>query len=125
MLVYFYSLKPKKLIKKFAVYGSLLLCALFARYTGICVIMPTVIVIDVSLSMTRPVFLPETGETHSHQHLAVCGINILLDYLAVHSKLEFVSLVSDSSQIIPQFVIANGGGIVSEMVLERHMNMET
>jgi hypothetical protein len=99
MLEYFYSLKPQKLIQKFAVYGSslFLLCS-----PDICGIMPTVIVIDVSLSMTRPVFLPETGETYNHQHLAVCGINILLDYLAVHSKLEFVSLVSDSSQIIPR-----------------------
>lgn len=56
--------------------------------------MPTVIVIDVSLSVTRPVILPETGETYNRQQLAVCGINTLLDFLAIHSKLEFVSLVS-------------------------------
>jgi hypothetical protein len=74
---------------------------LFATYTDICGIMPTVIVIDVSLSMTRPVFLPGTGETYTRQHLAVCGINVLLDYLAIHSKLEFVSLVSENSQIVP------------------------
>jgi hypothetical protein len=61
--------------------------------------MPTVIVVDVSLSMTRPVILPETGETYNRQHLAVCGISTLLDYLAIHSKLEFVSLVRDNSQI--------------------------
>ncbi|XP_069692439.1 integrator complex subunit 14 [Periplaneta americana] len=59
--------------------------------------MPTVIVIDVSLSMTRPVILPETGETHNRQHLAVCGVNTLLDYLSVHSKLEFVALIAFSS----------------------------
>jgi len=62
--------------------------------------MPTVIVIDVSLSMTRPVILADTGETYSCHQLAVCGINVLLDYLAVHSKLEFVSLVSNSSYIM-------------------------
>jgi hypothetical protein len=65
-----------------------------------CRIMPTVIVIDVSLSMTRPVILPETGETYSRHQLGVCGINVLLDYLAVHSKLEFVSLVSNNSYIM-------------------------
>jgi len=62
--------------------------------------MPTVIVVDVSLSMTRPVILPDTGETYSCHQLAVCGINVLLDYLAVHSKLEFVSLVSNNSYVM-------------------------
>lgn len=57
--------------------------------------MPTVIVLDVSLSMMRPVGLSENGEgTFTRQNLAVHGINTLLDYLAVHSKLEFVALVS-------------------------------
>ncbi|XP_067002989.1 integrator complex subunit 14 [Anabrus simplex] len=59
--------------------------------------MPTVIVIDVSLSMTRPVLLPETGEAYNRHHLAIHGVNTLLDYLAVHSKLEFVSLIAFSS----------------------------
>ncbi|KDR17609.1 integrator complex subunit 14-like [Zootermopsis nevadensis] len=67
--------------------------------------MPTVIVIDVSLSVTRPVILPETGETYNRQQLAVCGINTLLDFLAIHSKLEFVSLIAFSSlyEIISPF----------------------
>ncbi|PSN37585.1 von Willebrand factor A domain-containing protein 9 [Blattella germanica] len=59
--------------------------------------MPTVIVVDVSLSMSRPVIIPETGETYTHQSLAVYGINTLLEYLSVHSKLEFVSLIAFSS----------------------------
>ncbi|XP_049787030.1 integrator complex subunit 14 [Schistocerca cancellata] len=59
--------------------------------------MPTVIVVDVSLSMTRPVALPESGEVYTRHNLAIHGINTLLDYLAVHSKLEFVALIAFSS----------------------------
>ncbi|XP_071439840.1 integrator complex subunit 14 isoform X1 [Hetaerina americana] len=59
--------------------------------------MPIVIVVDVSLSMTRPVTILETGEVFQRQHLAIHGINTILDYLAVHSKLEFVALVAFSS----------------------------
>lgn len=56
--------------------------------------MPTVIVIDVSLSMTRPITFADTSESYSRLNLGIHGINVLLDYLAIHSKLEFVSLVS-------------------------------
>lgn len=59
--------------------------------------MPTVIVIDVSLSMTRPVPVPDSVETYSKLNLALHGVNTLLDYLAVHSKLEFVALIAFSS----------------------------
>lgn len=55
--------------------------------------MPTVILLDVSLSMTRPVQLSDGTET-SRKQLAVNGINAFLDYLSVHSKLEFIALVS-------------------------------
>lgn len=55
--------------------------------------MPTVILLDVSLSMTRPVQLPEGNETTKKQ-LAIHGINTFLDHLSIHSKLEFISLVS-------------------------------
>lgn len=60
--------------------------------------MPTVIALDVSLSMRRPVVGANVGEgLHSEQltrhHLAIHGINTILHYLQTHSKLEFVSLV--------------------------------
>ncbi|KAK6624424.1 hypothetical protein RUM44_011283 [Polyplax serrata] len=59
--------------------------------------MPTIILLDVSLSMIRPVNQAESGESYTILQLAVHGINFLLDYLAVHLKLEFVSLVTFSS----------------------------
>ena len=49
---------------------------------------------DVSLSMTRPITFADTSESYSRLNLGIHGINVLLDYLAIHSKLEFVSLVS-------------------------------
>lgn len=55
--------------------------------------MPTIVVLDVSLSMTR--LVPGQGEDQITYHqLAVQGINQFLDYLATTSKLEYVSLVS-------------------------------
>lgn len=55
--------------------------------------MPTIIVLDVSLSMTR--FIPgQTEEQVTYHQLAVQGINQFLDYLSSTSKLEYVSLVS-------------------------------
>ncbi|XP_051166296.1 integrator complex subunit 14 [Leptopilina boulardi] len=64
--------------------------------------MPTMIALDVSLSMRRPVpgasstdTLP--SEQLTRHHLAVQGINVLLDYLQTNCKLEFVSLVVFSS----------------------------
>ncbi|XP_015512843.1 integrator complex subunit 14 [Neodiprion pinetum] len=64
--------------------------------------MPTVIALDVSLSMRRPVVGSVTPDgTQSEQltrhHLAIAGINALIDYLQVNSKLEFVALVVFSS----------------------------
>lgn len=57
--------------------------------------MPTIIVLDVSLSMIRPV-PGQTGDEAiiSYHQLAVQGINQFLDYLTSTSKLEYVSLVS-------------------------------
>lgn len=55
--------------------------------------MPLAIVLDVSLSMCRTVTAPDDPEELQRKHLAVHGINVLLDYLNAHSKLEFVSLV--------------------------------
>ncbi|KAH0546122.1 integrator complex subunit 14 [Cotesia glomerata] len=63
--------------------------------------MPTVIALDVSLSMRRPVISTGIDASQNEQltrhHLAVQGINTLLNYLQVNSKLEFVSLVVFSS----------------------------
>ncbi|XP_012262128.1 integrator complex subunit 14 [Athalia rosae] len=66
--------------------------------------MPTVIALDVSLSMRRPVVgsvgandSSLQGEQLTRHHLAVQGINALIDYLQVNSKLEFVALVVFSS----------------------------
>ena len=56
--------------------------------------MPTVILLDVSLSMTRPVAVPDCTEEYQRRHLAIHGVNALLDYCSIHTKLEFVSLVS-------------------------------
>ena len=57
--------------------------------------MPTVIALDVSLSMTRMVPTHNGEESYTYHQLAVHGIQQFLDYLTVHSKLEFVSLVSN------------------------------
>ncbi|XP_012277266.1 integrator complex subunit 14 [Orussus abietinus] len=64
--------------------------------------MPTVIALDVSLSMRRPVQGNISADNSQNEqltrhHLAVQGINALLYYLQVNSKLEFVSLVVFSS----------------------------
>lgn len=64
--------------------------------------MPTIIAVDVSLSMTRPVPVAASGVGPSaedgltYHHMAVQGVNAILDYLAKHSRLEFVSLVSEN-----------------------------
>ena len=57
--------------------------------------MPLAILLDVSLSMSRvdnP--SPDDVEDTQRRHLAIHGINVLLDHLSAHSKLEFVSLVN-------------------------------
>ncbi|KAK0096633.1 hypothetical protein PV326_004902 [Microctonus aethiopoides] len=65
--------------------------------------MPTVIALDVSLSMRRPVLGTGLNDgTQSEQlltrhQLAVQGINSFLNYLQANTKLEFVSLVVFSS----------------------------
>ncbi|XP_064619116.1 integrator complex subunit 14-like [Lineus longissimus] len=59
--------------------------------------MPTIILLDVSLSMSRIVPMPESTEEYQRRHLAVHGLNSLLDYIAQNNKLEFCSLVVFSS----------------------------
>ncbi|XP_059487646.1 integrator complex subunit 14 [Neocloeon triangulifer] len=60
--------------------------------------MPTVVVIDVSLSMSRPVNLPDSSsESITRRQLAVQGISSLLNHLHVNSRLEFVAVIAFSS----------------------------
>ncbi|XP_050358266.1 integrator complex subunit 14 [Nymphalis io] len=59
--------------------------------------MPTVILLDVSLSMSRPVPTTDTTESHTRFTLATAAINTFLDYLCIHAKLEYVALVTFSS----------------------------
>ncbi|CAH1114350.1 unnamed protein product [Psylliodes chrysocephalus] len=59
--------------------------------------MPTVILLDVSLSMTKPVQLGDGFETITKKQLAELGICAFLDHLSIHSKLEFISLMAFSS----------------------------
>ncbi|XP_077556453.1 integrator complex subunit 14 isoform X2 [Haemaphysalis longicornis] len=59
--------------------------------------MPTVILLDVSLSMCRPLTTADTSESLQVRQLAVHGINAFLDHMAQHCKLEFCALVVFSS----------------------------
>lgn len=66
--------------------------------------MPTLILLDVSLSMSRPVNMQECSEEYQRRHLAIHGINTLLDYMAANCKLEFTSLIVFSylwEQLVP------------------------
>lgn len=58
--------------------------------------MPTVILLDVSLSMLRPIQISDSIETNRKQ-LAILGIRTFLDHLHLQSKLEFTTLVTFSS----------------------------
>ncbi|KAI8478996.1 PREDICTED: von Willebrand factor A domain-containing protein 9-like [Branchiostoma belcheri] len=57
--------------------------------------MPTVILLDLSLSMTRPIVSGDND--FQRKHLAIQGVSTLLDYLAAHNRLEFTALVAFSS----------------------------
>ncbi|XP_069851147.1 ral guanine nucleotide dissociation stimulator-like isoform X3 [Dipodomys merriami] len=58
--------------------------------------MPTVVVMDVSLSMTRPVSI-EGSEEYQRKHLAAHGLTMLFEHMATNYKLEFTGLVVFSS----------------------------
>lgn len=64
--------------------------------TRIAFIMPTVVVMDVSLSMTRPVSV-EGSEEYQRKHLAAHGLTMLFEHMATNYKLEFTALVVFSS----------------------------
>lgn len=65
---------------------------------GICKrwAMPTVVLMDVSLSMTRPVSL-DGIEEFQRKNLAVHGLNMLFEHMASNYRLEFTSLMAFSS----------------------------
>ena len=60
--------------------------------------MPTLFLLDVSLSMCRSVATvtgtQQDGGGETFKQLGACAINVMLDQLQVINKLEFVSLVS-------------------------------
>lgn len=57
--------------------------------------MPTILLLDVSLSMNRVVPpIPPATEMLTRRSLAVTGINSFLDYMSLKNKLEFVALVT-------------------------------
>lgn len=58
--------------------------------------MPTVVLMDVSLSMTRPVTL-EGNEDFQRKNLAVHGLNMLFEHMASNYRLEFTALMAFSS----------------------------
>ncbi len=56
--------------------------------------MPTVILLDVSLSMCRMVSVNESNESQTQlKSLAIHGLNSLVDYMSQNAKLEFTSLM--------------------------------
>lgn len=59
--------------------------------------MPTLLLLDMSLSMLRPVPLPDATESHTRHTIASAAINSFLDHLNVHAKLEYVALMTFSS----------------------------
>ena len=61
--------------------------------------MPTIVLLDTSLSMTRPVSTTDNTEEYQRRHLAIHGISAFLDHLTVNAKLEFVSLVSIRNRV--------------------------
>ncbi|KAM7002597.1 integrator complex subunit 14 [Tautogolabrus adspersus] len=58
--------------------------------------MPTVVLMDVSLSMTRPVSV-DGSEEFQRKNLAVHGLNMLFEHMASNYRLEFTSLMAFSS----------------------------
>ncbi|XP_035221418.1 integrator complex subunit 14-like [Stegodyphus dumicola] len=59
--------------------------------------MPTVIILDTSLSMCRPVQMADVSEPYQFRNLAVHGLTSLLDYMNINCKLEFVAFMTFSS----------------------------
>ncbi len=64
--------------------------------------MPTVILLDVSLSMSRPVG-GEKAEEKQRRQLAINGIKTLLNHCSSQAKMEFVSLVSNWPNLVFEY----------------------
>ncbi|XP_061531911.1 integrator complex subunit 14 isoform X1 [Phycodurus eques] len=58
--------------------------------------MPTVVLMDASLSMTRPLS-QDTNEEFQRKNLAVHGLNMLFEHMASNYRLEFTALMAFSS----------------------------
>ncbi|XP_061917102.1 integrator complex subunit 14 [Entelurus aequoreus] len=58
--------------------------------------MPTVVLVDASLSMTRPV-CQDSSEEFQRKNLAVHGLNMLFEHMASNYRLEFTALMAFSS----------------------------
>lgn len=58
--------------------------------------MPTVVMMDVSLSMTRPVVV-ESSEEFQRKNLAIHGLTMLFEHMATNYRLEFTALLAFSS----------------------------
>lgn len=58
--------------------------------------MPTVVLMDSSLSMTRPVSV-EGSEEFQRKNLAVHGLTMLFEHMATNYRMEFTSFVAFSS----------------------------
>uniref|UniRef100_A0A8P4PXM6 Integrator complex subunit 14 n=1 Tax=Dicentrarchus labrax TaxID=13489 RepID=A0A8P4PXM6_DICLA len=58
--------------------------------------MPTVVLMDVSLSMTRPV-AQDGSEEFQRKNLAVHGLNMLFEHMASNYRMEFTTLMAFSS----------------------------
>lgn len=58
--------------------------------------MPTVVLMDASLSMTRPVS-QDSSEEFQRKNLAVHGLNMLFEHMASNYRLEFTALMAFSS----------------------------
>lgn len=59
--------------------------------------MPTLLLLDVSLSMLRPVPSVDAPENLTRHTIASAAINSFLDHLNEHAKLEYVALGTFSS----------------------------
>lgn len=71
-----------------------------ALFTVTLSAMPTVVLMDVSLSMTRPVVLDgssSSSEEFQRKNLAVHGLNMLFEHMASSYRLEFTALMAFSS----------------------------
>ncbi|XP_028287522.1 integrator complex subunit 14 isoform X2 [Parambassis ranga] len=58
--------------------------------------MPTIVLMDVSLSMTRPVSV-DGSEEFQRKNLAVHGLNMLFEHMSSNYRLEFTALMAFSS----------------------------